>query len=598
MTTQIPKAWDSHGTLIQLVGMLATSNLLHPAGDIIDAGCNNGHDAKLYAELFWRRTVWCVDPVHANVRTAEQSLRGIPNIRVLHGALSDKAGEGTYSAYLETRSAERKQKRQIGKIAFWDRYSHGDKRGSVRYPIYTTDRLFENRTLAFAQFDMEGDEPNALAGALQTIARDKPLLVVETLPKSEERIHAKLLLVLQNLGYASVELPDRCGALEDCRNLFCFHKSKTDLVRQQLSAFVPIATALPRRNQFQHTTSSSLIQNGTRLSFADELERDFLSLLGSETGVPVDPQGLRIFLGILSSPSQANSRRVHRQTWMLSPHVCERGFTTHCAFRVSFVLHLPELPSESEQQAMAAAEGRDDLMFLQASSVVKKKYAFLKAVLERCPDATHLAKVDLDTFINADALLRELLPAHGHEVFYGKFVSGRVFSTIANSTIETKRYALCHEEEDANLGRCCRPSPSCSVKDGFDRKCWMGAQGALWLMSRQLAEYSGLCLARIGKETECVHEDIDVGRCVGLALRASAPMNRSTTAMVNSQGLVFCRPHRQDGMSAGLQCHTDANGDWSRPWYHMYYSASQMSRMLRLVQRESTSSALVKQGGR
>jgi hypothetical protein len=331
-------------------------------------------------------------------------------------------------------------------------------------------------------------------------------------------------------------------------------------------------------------------------TFASTLQSDFRTLLTNGTGAYVHPQGLKIFLGILSSHNQAELRQVHRETWMLSPHVCRKSFTVNCAFRVNFVLHYAELPAGAEQQAMAAAEGHDDLMFLPANSVLKKKYVFLKAALESFPDATHLAKADLDTFVNADAFLRELLPVRGHNIFYGKFMSGQAFSR------DRRPLALCHGEEEADLGSCCRPSPSCSIANGFDGKCWMGAQGALWLLSRRLAESSGLCLERMAS-TNCrnrlsdpsawPHEDIDVGRCVGLALRGASPVNRSTFVLVNSEGLVFCRPRLAGSvMKAGLQCHTDAKGTWSRPYYHMYYATGQMSRLLRQVQRDSGDHAI------
>ena len=48
----------------------------------------------------------------------------------------------------------------------------------------------------------------------------------------------------------------------------------------------------------------------------------------------------------------------------------------------------------------------------------------IKAVGSDARDATHYAKMDMDTYCNPAALLLELLPYRGLEVYYGAMVAG------------------------------------------------------------------------------------------------------------------------------------------------------------------------------
>ena len=55
--------------------------------------------------------------------------------------------------------------------------------------MFTVDRLFANRKLAFAHWDVEGWEDKVLAGAKRTLRRDRPPFVIETHSQVNQRPH-------------------------------------------------------------------------------------------------------------------------------------------------------------------------------------------------------------------------------------------------------------------------------------------------------------------------------------------------------------------------------------------------------------------------
>lgn len=187
-----------------------------PNGSIVDAGAENGRWACYYAATAPGRAVHAIDPDPRFVEMMRRryTSRKLPNLRPLHGGLSDNAGQ--YS----TNAAD--QAGRGGKI-----YTRASG-----FPLYRLDDLFSaggmcaGETLAFAHLDVEGGEERVLLGALRTIARDQPVISTElTVHKHPERTRS-LLRLLRALGYDTIMVEEIAGNRCDIRNTINLPRSR------------------------------------------------------------------------------------------------------------------------------------------------------------------------------------------------------------------------------------------------------------------------------------------------------------------------------------------------------------------------------------
>ncbi|UMB70631.1 FkbM family methyltransferase [Mycobacterium paraterrae] len=158
----------------------------HAAGrDIAHAGTYFGDFLPALAAV--ATTVYAFEPNTENFRCAQWTLRlnGLTNVQLHHGALGDVDGTG----HLE--------------IA-----RDGYVLGGMSHITAATDAVYEDVPLmrlddvlppdsdiGVLQLDVEGFEQAALAGALSTIQRCRPILILETLPEAFVTSH------LTGLGY-------------------------------------------------------------------------------------------------------------------------------------------------------------------------------------------------------------------------------------------------------------------------------------------------------------------------------------------------------------------------------------------------------------
>ena len=122
-------------------------------------------------------SVWAFEPNLENYQCARQTiaLNGLPNVFLEHAALDCAPGTGL----LATRSRR-------GKVLGGASHLVQDSTsvGSVEeVDLVTVDRhVPPNRRVSVVQLDLEGHERRALEGALATLRRCRPLLVLETVP--------------------------------------------------------------------------------------------------------------------------------------------------------------------------------------------------------------------------------------------------------------------------------------------------------------------------------------------------------------------------------------------------------------------------------
>ena len=216
--------------------LLAISSLWPPDGIIMDVGCNDGRTSVLLATHFGaRHAVLALEPIHINVRLAEQRIlrafgggrngsQGGPRVDILQGGLGARSGNASYP-----RSLDRMRIRDIGggtgiQTGILPGYEYQqNETARASYEVFTVDELLErrNQRLSFAHWDVEGGEAAVLDGARRTIARDLPIFTLEAFPHSRPREFVNVMQKARSLGYRMMEIPESCGRPADCRNFVC-----------------------------------------------------------------------------------------------------------------------------------------------------------------------------------------------------------------------------------------------------------------------------------------------------------------------------------------------------------------------------------------
>ena len=90
--------------------------------------------------------------------------------------------------------------------------------------FFVTGRHAMGRRLGLAAWDVEGDEIEVLKGAVRTLERDAPVLVLELHVHERKGFAAALLRMLH--GYSVFVVQEVCGNRYDCRNLLALPRSR------------------------------------------------------------------------------------------------------------------------------------------------------------------------------------------------------------------------------------------------------------------------------------------------------------------------------------------------------------------------------------
>ena len=195
--------------------VLALLPSLRP-GAILDAGANDGSTSALIWKHTRPRPLVSVEPIEVNVRALRDKLRG-GEATVVRGGLGARPGNASYPARLDAHKAGlHTQMGRLGGYAWQDALP--DAR--VPFPVHTIDELFRRGPpLALAHLDVEGAELEALEGARATLGLDRPVLTVETFPKTNATRHALLVGMLRAAEYELFMVDEVCGRPRDCRNM-------------------------------------------------------------------------------------------------------------------------------------------------------------------------------------------------------------------------------------------------------------------------------------------------------------------------------------------------------------------------------------------
>ncbi|MEM9386106.1 MAG: FkbM family methyltransferase [Pseudomonadota bacterium] len=159
------------------------------AGDVVHAGTFFGDFLPAIATaLAPSARVWAFEPNPNSARCARVTceLNGLDNVALAEAALSRTAGDVSFVV-------EDLEGAPLGGA------SHvGESKGALSVETQAIDEVIpQDRHVTVIHLDVEGHEVEALEGALETIARCRPLLLVETCPEADW-----LAENLAPLGYA------------------------------------------------------------------------------------------------------------------------------------------------------------------------------------------------------------------------------------------------------------------------------------------------------------------------------------------------------------------------------------------------------------
>lgn len=166
-------------TIPELVKWVPERNL------VVHAGGNCGIWSKIYSPLF--KEVVTFEPNDLNYECFKRNVDE-PNVTVYKAGLSNKEGF--------CRSVEGDGKHNFGALQI--------EEANEGIRMMTIDSLNLNPDLI--QLDVEGFEENALKGALKTIMRSRPVIIIKQQGLGKNGMtDAEIAIMIQRLGYSFVE---------------------------------------------------------------------------------------------------------------------------------------------------------------------------------------------------------------------------------------------------------------------------------------------------------------------------------------------------------------------------------------------------------
>ncbi len=160
---------------------LEFARAVDPSGDIVHAGTFFGDFIPALARSRGEGAlVWAFEPNRESYRCARVTakLNGLRNVRLTHAAL----GAESANALLATSNAAGMASGGGSHIVA-DANQLAERQRHEQVDVVAIDEVLgQDRQVAMIQLDVEGHEQLALSGAMATIVRCRPLIVLESLP--------------------------------------------------------------------------------------------------------------------------------------------------------------------------------------------------------------------------------------------------------------------------------------------------------------------------------------------------------------------------------------------------------------------------------
>lgn len=153
-------------------------NFKNTAGVFIDAGCFDGRDCIRFMEssLNHNTSIYAFEPDQANYQNCKKALNDYKTVKVYNLGLSDLNKEEVFLS-------DKGEKARI------------TSEGNCSINLDTIDRLMGDKQVGIIKMDIEGSEREALEGAREHIASDKPNMMISIYHKIEDAIEIPKLLL-------------------------------------------------------------------------------------------------------------------------------------------------------------------------------------------------------------------------------------------------------------------------------------------------------------------------------------------------------------------------------------------------------------------
>jgi FkbM family methyltransferase len=178
---------------------------LPAGGTAVDVGANQGFFSYALSEVAGRVVAFEANPDYA--RFARWMLRGRAEVHEV--AVSDRAGRATFYVPLS-------EKGMVLHFAGNLKQTHSQFRNQKTYDVeLRTLDSYDLRDVRFIKVDVEGSERDVLDGAKATIARDRPVLLLELLSGTYDDPGAQTSAICRDFGYDAflVHRGERIAAL-------------------------------------------------------------------------------------------------------------------------------------------------------------------------------------------------------------------------------------------------------------------------------------------------------------------------------------------------------------------------------------------------
>ena len=152
-------------------------------GDVVHAGTFFGDFLPALSQSSAQGSrVWAFEPNPENYRCAliTTHINGLQNVELINAGLGERRGS------LQMITVDTDGRPLGGGSRMVQQTDEDGAEGSITVEVVTVDEVIPSeRMISIIQLDVEGFEKPALAGALKTIRRCKPILILESLPDED-----------------------------------------------------------------------------------------------------------------------------------------------------------------------------------------------------------------------------------------------------------------------------------------------------------------------------------------------------------------------------------------------------------------------------
>lgn len=176
-----------------------------PGSVVCDIGAHLGYFTLLMADSVGPGGQ-CIsfEPQPANYQMIERTLacNGMTQVKLEHAAVADREGIAPFGIHANS---------LMGRLVASDEPSggHADMMVVEHVPVWTLDNYLARHTsgpLTLAKIDVEGAEVEVVRGALETISRFRPILLIEVHTTPEAQTGAEIGRILRPLNYELIQL--------------------------------------------------------------------------------------------------------------------------------------------------------------------------------------------------------------------------------------------------------------------------------------------------------------------------------------------------------------------------------------------------------